>query len=163
MEAIVKNQEETKILAEVFADNIKEKGGFISLFGDIGAGKTAFCRYAIKHLGVKEDVTSPSFVILNEYKGLLPVYHFDLYRLEDAGVESIKDELREYSKENVLTFVEWADFGKDELPFEKMEINVEYDCDNYSTERKFKFKGTNKYYEDIIKKTIEDFKQRVLN
>ena len=163
MEAIVKNQEETKILAEVFADNIKEKGGFISLFGDIGAGKTAFCRYAIKHLGVKEDVTSPSFVILNEYKGLLPVYHFDLYRLEDAGVESIKDELREYSKENVLTFVEWADFGKDELPFEKMEINVEYDYDNYSTERKFKFKGTNKYYEDVIKKTIEDFKQRVLN
>ena len=163
MEEIVKNQEEAKILAEVFADNIKEKGGFISLFGDIGAGKTAFCRYAIKHLGVKEDVTSPSFVILNEYKGLLPVYHFDLYRLEDAGVESIKDELREYSKENVLTFVEWADFGKDELPFEKMEINVEYDYDNYSTERKFKFKVTNKYYEDIIKKTIEDFKQRVLN
>ena len=164
MKTIVKNQQETKILAEAFADNIKEKGAFVSLFGDIGAGKTAFCRYAIKHLGVKEDITSPSFVILNEYKSQnIPVYHFDLYRLEDGGIDSIKEELREYSKENVLTFVEWADFGKNELPFEKMEINVEYDYENYSTERTFEFKGTNKYYEDVIKKTIADFRQRISN
>ena len=67
MEAIVKNQEETKILAEVFADNIKEKGGFISLFGDIGAGKTAFCRYAIKHLGLVTSSFTPRCFIANPH------------------------------------------------------------------------------------------------
>ena len=44
-----------------------------------------------------------------------------------------------------------------------MEINVEYDYENYSTERTFEFKGTNKYYEDVIKKTIADFRQRISN
>ena len=73
-------------------------------------------------MGVIEDVTSPSFIILNEYKTkYFPIYHFDLYRLENSGLDSIKEELREYSKENILTFVEWADFGAGELPFDKME------------------------------------------
>ena len=64
-----------------------------------------------KHLNVKEKVTSPSFVIINEYlSGDLPVYHFDLYRLEQEGVRTIIDELTEYSRPDVLTFVEWAIF-----------------------------------------------------
>ena len=160
MKIKVANKNQTKILAEIFANHIKEKGAFISLFGDIGAGKTEFARFVIKKLGIKEEVTSPSFVILNEYKSeFFPIYHFDLYRLEENGLETIKEELREYSKDNVLTFVEWADYGKNELPVEKMEIKISYDLENYSDERIFEFSGTNDYYNEIIQKTIEEFEK----
>ena len=158
MKTSVKNKNETKLLAECFCEFIKDKGGFISLFGDIGAGKTEFARFVIKNLGVAEDVTSPSFVILNEYKSkFFPIYHFDLYRLENSGLESIKEELREYSKENVLTFVEWADFGAGELPVDKMEIKITYDLENFSDERVFEFQGTNEYYNEVIQKTLNAF------
>ena len=82
-------------------------------------------------LGVREKVTSPSFVILNEYHSAkLPVYHFDLYRLENVGISSITEELREYSEGKKITFVEWAEFSQGELPFERIEINVTYDDDD---------------------------------
>ena len=64
-----KNTADTQKLARIFAQNLPENGAFVSLFGDIGAGKTAFVRFVLKDLGVKEKITSPSFVILNEYKG----------------------------------------------------------------------------------------------
>ena len=161
MELLVENQLETKKLAEIFGENIRKKGAFVSLSGEIGAGKTAFARYLIKSLGVIENVTSPSFVILNEYKTeYFPIYHFDLYRLEETGVGSIKEELREYSKENILTLVEWANFGEDELHVDKIKINIKYDIKNYSEKRTFSFEGNTPYYEDVIKKTIKDFNKR---
>ena len=121
---------ETKKLAENFAGIVSDKGCFVNLFGDIGAGKTAFVRLVAEALGVKEKVTSPSFVILNEYHSAnIPVYHFDLYRLEHAGISTITDELREYSEGKKITFVEWAEFSQGELPFERLEINVTYDDD----------------------------------
>jgi tRNA threonylcarbamoyladenosine biosynthesis protein TsaE len=89
--------DETNIIAERFVKAVKETGAFVCLHGDIGAGKTAFTKLAASHLNVKEKVTSPSFVIINEYlSGDLPVYHFDLYRLEQEGVKTIIDELAVY-------------------------------------------------------------------
>lgn len=118
--------DDTKILAGKFAEIVKENGIFVNLYGEIGAGKTAFVKLVAEALGVKEKVTSPSFVILNEYHSAeLPVYHFDLYRLENEGVKTIIDELREYTK-NCITFVEWAEFSQDEIPFEHLKINVTY-------------------------------------
>ena len=64
-EKICRNLDETKELAERFA-RLAENGCFVSLYGEIGAGKTAFVKLAAEALGVKEKVTSPSFVILNE-------------------------------------------------------------------------------------------------
>ena len=133
----VNNLDETNILAEKFANAVKDNGAFVCLYGDIGAGKTAFTKLVAKHLNVKEKVTSPSFVIINEYlSGDLPVYHFDLYRLEKEGVRTIIDELTEYSRPNVLTCVEWAEFSDFELPFDRIEIKIEYVDD---TIRKFGF------------------------
>ena len=138
-ERICKNIDETKHLAEKFADLIKEKGCFVSLYGEIGAGKTAFVKLVAAALGVTEHVTSPSFVILNEYHSAqIPVYHFDLYRLENEGVKSILDELREYSEGRKATFVEWAEFSQDEIPFNHIKINVTYDEDDY---RKYSFEA----------------------
>ena len=123
--------DDTKILAEKFANLVKEKGCFVNLFGEIGAGKTALVKLTAAALGVKEKVTSPSFVILNEYHSAsIPVYHFDLYRLEHVGISTITDELREYSEGKKITFVEWAEFSQGELPFERIEINVTYDDDD---------------------------------
>ena len=138
-EKICKNLEDTKALAEKFAELIKEKGCFVSLYGEIGAGKTAFVKLVASALGVTEKVTSPSFVILNEYHSAeLPVYHFDLYRLENEGVKTILDELREYSEGHQATFVEWAEFSQDEIPFNHIKINVTYDEDDY---RKYSFEA----------------------
>ena len=146
----VNGLEETNIIAERFAKSVKSNGAFVCLYGDIGAGKTAFSKLVAKHLGVKEKVTSPSFVIINEYlSGALPVYHFDLYRLENEGVSTIVDELSEYSKGGVLTLVEWAEFSDFELPFDRIEIRIEYIDE---TTRKFDFFcSENEYYENILK------------
>ena len=130
-EKICKNIDDTKKLAQKFAQLIEETGCFVSLYGEIGAGKTAFVKLVADALGVKEKVTSPSFVILNEYHtAKIPIYHFDLYRLEHEGVSTILDELREYSEGKQATFVEWAEFSQGELPFERLEINVTYDDDD---------------------------------
>ena len=142
MDSVVKKcktLEDTKKLAEKFARLVKEKGCFVNLYGEIGAGKTAFVRLVAESLGVKEKVTSPSFVILNEYHSTsIPVYHFDLYRLEHVGISTITDELREYSEGKKITFVEWAEFSQGELPFERIEINVTYDDDD---SRNYEFKS----------------------
>ena len=137
-EKICKTLDDTKELAQKFAKLITN-GCFISLYGEIGAGKTAFVKLVADALDVKEKVTSPSFVILNEYhSGKLPVYHFDLYRLENEGVSTILDELREYSEGRQLTFVEWAEFSQDEIPFDHLKINVTYSDDE---SRIYEFEG----------------------
>lgn len=134
--------DDTKRLAYRFAELVKDDGCFVNLFGEIGAGKTAFVKFAAEALGVTEKVTSPSFVILNEYHSAsIPVYHFDLYRLEHTGISTITDELREYSEGKKITFVEWAEFSQGELPFERIEINVTYDDDD-SRIYEFKSIGT---------------------
>ena len=140
--------DDTKKLAEQFAKLVQEKGCFVNLFGEIGAGKTAFVRLVAEALGVKEKVTSPSFVILNEYHSAsIPVYHFDLYRLENVGISTITEELREYSEGKKITFVEWAEFSQGELPFERIEINVTYDNDD---SRIYEFKSIGDKNEYII-------------
>lgn len=122
-----KTLEDTKKLAADFA-KLVENGCFVNLYGEIGAGKTAFVKLVAEALGVQEKVTSPSFVILNEYHtARIPIYHFDLYRLENEGVKTIADELREYSEGKKLTFVEWAEFSQNEIPFNHLQINVTYD------------------------------------
>ena len=128
---ICKNLEDTKKLAQKFAKLIEDNGCFVSLYGEIGAGKTAFVKEVAKAIGIEEKVTSPTFVILNEYHGgKLPMYHFDLYRLENEGIKTIYDELREYSEGKQVTFVEWAEFNQNEAPFNHIKINVTYADDD---------------------------------
>ena len=142
--------EDTKVLAKKFAEITKQNGCFVNLFGDIGAGKTAFVRFVAEALDIKEKVTSPSFTILNEYHtGEIPIYHFDLYRLENVGIKTITDELREYSDGKCLTFVEWAEFSQGEVPFDRIEINVTYDDDD---NRNYTFTAVGESKEEIIER-----------
>ncbi len=147
-----KTLEDTKQLAQVFAQLVTD-GAFVSLYGEIGAGKTAFVKLVADALDVKEKVTSPSFVILNEYhSGIIPVYHFDLYRLENEGVSTILDELREYSEGHQLTFVEWAEFSQDEIPFDHLKINVTYSDDDA---RIYAFEGIGQTSTNIVRRLSE--------
>lgn len=135
----IKNIADTDKLAQNIADIIADKGGLICLYGDIGAGKTTFVKHLANYLGIKEKVTSPSFVILNEYhSGKISLYHFDLYRLEKEGLESILDELHEYTEnEKVLVIIEWAEFSSGDLPPDRVEIEIKYLDEN---QRKFTIK-----------------------
>lgn len=157
-----KNLDDTKKLAASFAKNLPDEGCFVSLYGDIGAGKTAFVRFVLKELGVKDKVTSPSFVILNEYLNYrIPIYHFDLYRLEKEGIKTITEELSDYSKRNILTFVEWADFGSDALSLDRLDIKILYpDVLEYGENgdpRVFEFKPCGSENEVFVQKIIETY------
>ena len=146
---LCKDINDTEILAQKFANLVSDKGAFVCLLGDVGAGKTAFTKLVCKYLGVKEKVTSPSFVILNEYKsGVIPVYHFDLYRLENEGVSTIINELDEYSEGKILTMVEWAEFSQNEIPFDRIDLNINYIDE---TQREFTFTAFGDKSEIIIK------------
>lgn len=144
-----KNLSDTEQLAEKFANIVAKTGAFVCLLGDVGAGKTAFSKFVCKFLGVKEKVTSPSFVIINEYKsGIIPVYHFDLYRLENEGVSTIINELDEYSEGKILTLVEWAEFSQNSIPFDRIEVRIDYIDEN---ERIFNFVAYGQKSESILK------------
>lgn len=145
---LCKDIDDTKKLAKIFAESVKETGSFVCLYGEVGAGKTAFVKFVCEFLKITEKVTSPSFVILNEYKtGEIPVYHFDLYRLEKEGISTISNELEEYSYGRVLTFVEWAEFSQNNVPFERIDVNIEYIDEN---KREFTFIAIGENNEKII-------------
>ena len=156
MKIITKSLDDTKKLAYNFAKCIPDSGLLVTLTGDIGAGKTQFIRYVLQYLDVTDKITSPSFVILNEYKcSLFPIYRFDLYRLEEKGLKSIISELREYSKKGCLTFIEWAEFAYSEIPDNSLRINVEYD-ENDIDIRTCDFSG-------LEDKFLNNFKKRIKN
>ena len=154
MKYIAKSLDDTKKLAFAFYNSLNDDGLFVTLTGDIGAGKTQFVRNVLEYMQVDEKVTSPSFVILNEYKSpKMPIYHFDLYRLEQKGLESVVDELREYSKTGVLTFIEWADFALNEIPLNSLKIDVQYDSDNIDT-RIFEFSDNSNCNKEFLDKLL---------
>ena len=104
----IKNEEDTKKFGEALANEIKA-GDVIALVGDLGAGKTALTKYIAEALGVKEDVTSPTFTIIKEYKsGKLPLYHFDVYRISNEE-EMYELGYEEYFYGDGVCIVEWAD------------------------------------------------------
>jgi tRNA threonylcarbamoyladenosine biosynthesis protein TsaE len=104
-------------------------GSVVALIGPLGSGKTILIQGICSGLGVVEPVTSPSFVIINEYPGKIRgtfawVYHFDLYRLEKIE-EFIKLGYEEYFYGNGITLIEWAEKIKDFLPEKRIDINLE--------------------------------------
>lgn len=104
---------------------LMDKGAVVALSGDLGSGKTTFTKGIAEGLGVKaaKYVNSPSFVIMKQYDGKLPLYHFDLYRLKDkAAIETTGYE--EYIWGNGVCVIEWADKIADFLPKEHMKVEL---------------------------------------
>ncbi len=124
-------QEFTTRRAEETVELGKKIGAFllpndvIALIGPLGAGKTTLIQGVAEGLGVKDYVTSPTFIIINEYLGRWPFYHIDLYRLDE--VKDIEDlGIEEYFDRGGVCVIEWAEKLKELLPknAEKIEIEV---------------------------------------
>lgn len=114
--------DETRELARKLAPILSE-GDVINLSGDLGTGKTVFTKGLADGLGIDEPVTSPTFTIIKEYKGRLPLYHFDVYRLADA---SELDELGvdEYFYGDGISVVEWGDKVEELMPQAHLEVKI---------------------------------------
>ena len=92
----------------------------ICLIGELGSGKTVFTKGFAASLGIKDTITSPTFTIIKEYdSGELPLYHMDVYRLEDS-VEGIG--FKDYFNRGGVTIIEWADLIEKQLPKNRLEI-----------------------------------------
>ncbi len=101
------NENETKEFAYSFAKTLKA-GDIVTLDGDLGAGKTVFAKGICEYFNVADYVTSPTYTIVNEYKGDIPIYHFDIYRLEEEE-ELYNIGFYEYLNSDALVICEWAE------------------------------------------------------
>ncbi|AUJ25134.1 MULTISPECIES: tRNA (adenosine(37)-N6)-threonylcarbamoyltransferase complex ATPase subunit type 1 TsaE [Virgibacillus] len=121
MYEIITNTEETTIdLGEKLA-LLLSPGDVVTLEGDLGTGKTTFTKGLATGLGVKRHVSSPTFTIIKEYEGELPLYHMDVYRLENSEEDIGFDE---YFHGEGITVVEWPQFIASFLPGEYLEVKL---------------------------------------
>ncbi|CAN5813638.1 hypothetical protein BH23PLA1_BH23PLA1_26420 [soil metagenome] len=120
----VKTEQETDRLGRAIAE-VVGPGTVIGLIGPLGAGKTRLVRALAEGLGVTpESVTSPTYVLIHEYEGRLPVYHFDTYRLNDPD-EFDALGAADYLGSAGVCLVEWADRVADRLPAETWILTIE--------------------------------------
>ena len=113
------NEEETIELAQNL-ESEKFPNMIICLTGDLGSGKTVFAKGFANALGISEVVNSPTFTIIKEYlEGEMPLYHMDVYRIEDTNEEL---GIEEYFDKGGVTIIEWANIIKDILPEERLDI-----------------------------------------
>jgi len=118
------SEAETVALGEELARRLSP-GSVVAFFGDLGTGKTHFIKGVCKGLGVVEHVASPTFTILNEYRGrMLNVYHFDFYRIE-SPLEAREIGLQEYLRGDGVCLIEWADRIRELLPPERIDVHLQ--------------------------------------
>ncbi len=122
MEYISHNVEETQKIAAEFSKTLSE-GDVLCMYGDLGAGKTAFTQGLAQGLGIEEYVTSPTFTIVNEYMGRLPLYHFDVYRIADSD-EMYEVGYDEYVYGRGVSVIEWSELIEDILPQKRYNITI---------------------------------------
>jgi tRNA threonylcarbamoyladenosine biosynthesis protein TsaE len=99
-------------------------GDLISLVGDLGAGKTQFAKGFGAGLGVTDTIVSPSFVLMAEYRGRLPMFHIDLYRLTDAA-EAMAGGLIDERQSEGVTLIEWAERLADAMPMGRLDVLID--------------------------------------
>jgi tRNA threonylcarbamoyladenosine biosynthesis protein TsaE len=126
MEYLSRSEAETEKIGERLARFLKA-GAVVALNGDLGAGKTAFIRGLARGLGVKDRVTSPTFTIVNEYEGNLPLFHFDLYRL-NGGDELFDIGWDDYLERGGVCAVEWSERAPEVLENGAVHVTIRRGC-----------------------------------
>lgn len=143
---ITKTPEETLKMAERLGKKVSA-GDIICLFGDLGAGKTTFVKGLAKGLKFNSTkVKSPTFVLMNIYEGRLPVYHFDLYRIE-ANVELAMIGYDEFLYGDGVAVIEWAERLNTLMPQERLDIELTH---RNPEERMIKMIARGNRYETFI-------------
>lgn len=118
-----KSPAETRARAETFASSLRG-GEVIALQGDIGVGKTVFTKGLAAGLGITSNVTSPTFNIVRQYNGRLPLYHFDVYRITDPD-EMLEIGFEEYLYSGAVVVIEWPELISDLIPQDAITITIE--------------------------------------
>ena len=103
--------------------SVAAAGDLVCLWGDLGAGKTHLAKAIGAGLGVTATITSPSFILMAEYDGRLPLFHMDLYRLADAA-DALAGGLIDDRQTTGLTLVEWPDRHADALPDDRLDVVI---------------------------------------
>ncbi len=148
---LTKKTEETYGLGEKLGKRIFSPS-LIALMGDLGSGKTVFTQGIGKGLGIKGRIRSPSFVIINEYPGDIPLYHFDLYRISQEEVETLGYEEYFYAPKGVVV-IEWADVIPYLLPPQYLEVRIKIDD---FAQRKIVFIAHGSAYKKILERIKKD-------
>lgn len=120
----------------------------ICLDGELGSGKTVFTKGIANALGIEESITSPTFTIIKEYEGELPLYHMDVYKL-DGNTDGVG--IEEYFNKNGVVVIEWASTIKDILPDERLDIKFRVVDEN---KRLLILKPHGKKYEELCEAVL---------
>ena len=138
-----------------------DRGQVIALIGELGAGKTTLVKSIASGIGISKDivVSSPSYTLINEYEGGMPVYHFDLYRLNSA--DEIYDlGYSEYIEGNGISIIEWADKAPEVLPEEHLEVNMSIVGED---KREALLTGKGAVYSTILERLKSRFKGYIID
>ncbi len=149
---VTRNEAETCALGQKLGE-LLSPGDFVALYGDLGAGKTRFAQGVARGVGVDPDIhiTSPTYTILNEYKGNYPFYHFDLYRLGgDTDIEELGFE--EYFHGDGVCLVEWADRLVSGFPDRYLKVFFQLEAGDT---RHIEFEWSGDRYAEIMKKIVK--------
>ena len=122
MRIITNSTEETENAGAALAKLLKA-GDVVAMHGELGAGKTAFVRGIARGLGIDTRVTSPTFTIVNEYPGKIPLFHFDMYRL--AGAEELYDiGWEDYLERGGICVCEWSEVSPEAFPDDSIKLYI---------------------------------------
>ncbi|MEF9920661.1 MAG: tRNA (adenosine(37)-N6)-threonylcarbamoyltransferase complex ATPase subunit type 1 TsaE [Erysipelotrichaceae bacterium] len=139
----IETKEATKDFAKQLAKLITPHF-LITMSGDLGAGKTTFTKFLGEALGVSRTINSPTFTILKIYKGIMPIYHIDAYRLEGLHQELGFEEVFE---DEGLCVVEWSQYIDEQIPSERLHIDIEMGNDEA---RVFHMEAIGNRYEKVL-------------
>lgn len=141
MEIITNSEQETKNIARDLASKI-DKNTVIVLSGELGAGKTKFTEGFLSYFGLENEISSPTFTIVNEYQNeKATIYHFDVYRLADVD-EFYAIGGEEYFSKGIC-IVEWGEIIEEVLPKDCIRIEIKKDEENIDKRKIIIKKGTN--------------------
>lgn len=144
----VHSADQTMAIGEKLAAYLAPQN-LILLDGDLGAGKTTFTKGLAKGLGITRPIKSPTFTIIREYQdGRIPLYHMDVYRLEEGGGDDLG--LEEYFNGDGVNVVEWSKFVADELPDDYLRIIFRRDDSEGDNVRTLTFEATGHRFEQLI-------------
>lgn len=130
----INSDQEMQKLGELLG-NKAQGHDLLLLSGDLGAGKTTLTKGIARALGIKRPVKSPTFTIVREYReGTMPLFHMDMYRLEDGDLSSI--DMPAYLAENGLVVIEWPQFVIDDLPDDYLQLTIKRVDDSWNSTKR---------------------------
>lgn len=145
----LENEEKTREIGYKLGQLLTPKS-VICLIGDLGAGKTTMTQSLAKSLEVDDYITSPTFTIVNEYEGRMPLYHFDVYRIGSSD-EMYDIGFDEYINGDGVCIIEWANLIDDILPEEYLYIEMNYK----ETGREMILTPKGEKYEELVKELVK--------